>query len=451
MVSSTKGPSPFALVNYHLQAAGLEPMKAGNQKVRLTSEQADKLNGQLGKLTDTDRTAALQAFDHFKDQFEIVDRRPFMEAIGNVKPAGGDGEGPSSTARTRSVREALSDALSGNKPITSKEMKEVLDAVKTMLPKELQERVMAGFKEASADGTFKANTEARPAMVKSIAQADQQGGVSRAAEGMAKQRSSMLTNLMAKAKCFEDLVAMFMFQVAQDMQEEVKDKMDSIRKNDPNMPKLDRAASLVNAVKALPPDTQKNIAGRLEKALADGNVNIKNTDDMKPLQGWLDQLGQQKAAAQDAQADGAEGAYGAPKDLPPIDNAVARAMAKSDDPQLRDLGAIAESSVLAKDLEAIVAKGPEAFAKMSEDDLKGVAETMGKLERHIEEFKGDLPEEVREDLMKRQGQDMVSRQTQFEELKMLMNEYSQVMQALSNILSTMDNLAMHSIRKIEAR
>ncbi len=445
------GPSPFALVNYHLKAAGLDKELPKSGRVALAPEDAEKIQTQLAKLTPTDRASALQAFEQYNDRFEWSGAKKLLDVIGG--PAKPVGDPPTVAAPKRSVRTAQADSLADKKPVSGKEMKATISAVDSApAPEDIKDRVRAGIKEASS-GAFKADTEARPAMVKGLAQADQDGSVTKAAEAMNARRASGMSALMAKATCFEDLLCLFMFEMAKDMQNEIKEKMDLIKGGDPNMPKIDRMKALIGVMKSLPPEAQANVAQRLQERMAQGPIPLKDTPEMAPLKAWVGDAS--KGAAPKETPTGAKGAaaaYEAPKaELPAIESPIARAMLKSDDAELMGLGHITEAMVLAKDLDQYTHLGPEGMANLDESKIADVKDKMERLEGHLHELGDALPEDAKRALLRPPANDMVSRQTQFEELKMLMNEFSQVMQALSNVLSSLDNLAMQAIRKTEVR
>lgn len=440
-------PSPFQLVSqYYKDATGRDLPKNNAHRVPLSADEAQKIQTKVATLPPAEQAHVVAAFDQYQSRFEWSDARKLTDVIGGVKQ---QGEAPKSTAKPRSVADAFMKTLMDKKPTSAKELRDVVAATEG-LPKNLKDLVLAALPQASAEGHVKLeHPEARRAMVKEVAKADQDGSVTQAGEA-AKARRSTLGQMMAKAKCFEDLVALFMFEMAKDMQAEVKDKMDLIRRNDPSMPKLDRLSTIVKAAQSLPKDTQATIAKTLEQQIAADKVQVnKDGPGMEPLKAWLAEAKKTAAPAPAAAAEG-ESPYSA-AGLPPIGNDVARGMVDSDDPNLVVAGAVIEAQGLAKELEPLVKGGPEGFAKLSEEALLDVRDKMLRFDSLTRFFEKQLPESIQDDLKKPPTGDMVSRQSQFEELKMLMNEFSQVMQALSNILSTMDSLAMHSIRKIEAR
>jgi hypothetical protein len=452
--SVSSRPSPFQLVaQYYKDATGRELPKNNAHRVPLSADEAQKIQTKVATLAPAEQAHVVAAFDQYQSRFEWSDARKLTDVIGGVKQAG---EQPKSTAKKRSVGDAFMKTLIEKKPTSAKELRDVIASTEG-LPKNIRDLVLAALPEASAQGAFKPDhPDARRVMVKEIAKADQDGSVTQAGEA-AKARRTTLGSMMAKAKCFEDLVGIFMFEMAKDMQQEVKEKMDTIRKQDPSMPSIAKMSTVVKAAQSLPKDTQAQIAQSLEGLIkSDGFQLNKDGPGMEPLKKWLADakagVGAKPATKDGAAAPAADGEspYSA-AGLPPIDNDIARGMVDSDDPNLVVAGAVLEAQGIAKELEPLLKGGPEEFAKLSEDALLDARDKMLRFDQLTGFFAKQLPESIQADLKKPPAGDMVSRNSQFEELKMLMNEFSQVMQALSNILSTLDTLAMHSIRKIEAR
>lgn len=384
-------------------------------------------------------------------------------------------------------------------------MANLVSKAEALLPKEGQQFLAAVLKNAARDGTLQMDSNARKAFVKWMGGLDQEKNVTERAEVFDAKPSgnvSAFAQLMASGACFEDLLAAFMFHVIGQIEKETKDKMEEYAQSiDREQGQTNQAGSMQNTSKlmeslglddkqdvTLTPEQIKATKKSLEAVVNSAHAHA--TDD-----GLIDSTEATKIAEKLGRLDYPVDALVANAILnnmrrsgldlngplkPVIDWAVSKLSSDGKTPDLSPLPPIQDPSNPDDPVVAQLRSSPKLEDKIAsylvevfsaghskensntqlKDKMKGLKALEKDMlanpvaQKALNESAAASPSPTTEAATPAQAESAAttgpqkSRQQLFEELKTLQQELGQILQAVSNILNTMHQNAMNSIRAI---
>jgi hypothetical protein len=417
--------------------ASADPAK----KIKLKPAEVDQLLGHVEKLPAAEKAAALRTLDIFRDSFDFGGQEAAQKKLLNFVPKT---EIPlHAEGRVRSVQ-TLKEERAGE-PVTAsaKDIKgagnaldELAKAVGTAGAGVVSEAA-AAVKNVFDEGKIKASPE--------------DGGRKEYVKTMAKNTAHAFDPMeyydkMANSPYFEDRIMAFMGAHATRFMKEMNERLASF--DDPERHNRIREAfkpsmkDMLKMADRLDPQAKARVAQELHQTIQQNPKFFK--DEAAALVEWADagsKLPPPQAGAGDAKTL---------ESMPPADSKVIEAMKKSDNRQVREWGAVLAASEKADKLRAMAPQLETA----NEDTLRSMHKEAGAFKEQLELLKPLLPKDIQENVGQLKLDDLpeqidpTSRQIMFQQINVMMNQYQQIMQAMSEIINKMNEMAMDPIRKM---
>jgi hypothetical protein len=411
------------------------------KKIKLKPAELDHLIAHVEKLPAAEKASALRTLDLFRDSFDFGGQDAARAKLINFVPKS---ETPlHAQGRVRSVQEFKSEKAGQPVNASAQEMKqlgETVDELSRAGGPSLAAAATAAFKNAVDAGEIKPSADGgRKEYVKMSAQNASAGGFD----------PMSYFDSMANSPYFEDRLMAFMGANATRFMREMNERLEKF--DDPK-----RAAQIREAFRP----SMKQMLDMADKVTPEGRARIahsvhetlkQNPDffskEAPELVEWAEKVKQ--TPPPDSSAAHRE----ALQSLPPADNNVLTAMSKSDQSQVREWAAVLKTAAKADALKARMGEAG-SFETMGEGQVRELHEEAKSFREHLESVKDNLPKDMAAAVGQVQlaplppAQDPTSRQIMFQQINVMMNQYQQIMQAMSEIINKMNEMAMDPIRKM---
>ena len=415
---------------------GLQIMDAltdASKKISLKPGEVDRLLSHVGKLPAADKAAAIETLDLFRDRFDVADdgaRKKLLDFVPKTAAPVEVG------GAVRTVSAAQADSLKPTPQAKASDIKEtdklINDVKETAGPggEALAAELRHAKDQAFEENIVKPAPDARKAYVESIAKQPSKDPV----EG--------LFDKYARSPFFEDRLMAAMGRNSLKFMKEMNERMEAV--NDPKHEEEIRDAfkasmtKMLGMAERLSPEGKVNAAGKLAEFLQ-ANPNVVGGPE-------LEKFMEQARALPPAGAPNHDEAL---KALPVSDNTVIEALGKSQSPEVRQWAAVFKAAKGADQMKFLMAQNPT-----SDEDMRATHAKAKEWAATLNENKGMLPPDLQAKIGDVQldalpaAIDPTSRQMRFQQVNMMMNQYQQIMQAMSETINKMNEMAMEPIRKM---
>lgn len=426
-----------------------DAMTDASKKIKLKPDEVQDLLATVEKLPAAEKSKAVDVLSFFRDKFEIADPtalKLFEDAVPAATPV-------KSGALPRSVATQQAKALTKPTQVSAKDIQRTdaaIDGAENAGGKVLGDGAAAAVDQTFKDNDAKVHPEAQKARTKSVAKrqaasSDEAPAAPPAAPPAASNPTMALFEQYAKSPFFEDRLMAALgkagLKFMTDMNQKLASFDDPQREAQLRQIAKDDMAGMLKMANTLSPDAKSRVAQQIADFAKQGG---KVADPQ--LQAFIDSAGK----------PGADGKTPSPDDImkamPSSDNPIVKAMASSADPSVRGWGAVIQASDSAEQLKGMLANRDPM--KMSEDDLRAIVAKGHEFQAEVHGLQSSLPEDVKQQIGEVKIDDLpaaidpTSRQVMFQQINLMMNQYQQIMQAFSEIINKLNEMAMDPIRKI---
>lgn len=408
-----------------------------NKKIALKGAEVDRLLAHVEKLPEAQKTESIELLDYLRDRFSFDSETSAKKLLDTLPKTATPIE---VGGRVRSVQSAKSESVQKTPEASAKDIKET-DAA-------LDEMKRAGGEHGEALAG-EAATARKTVFDEGDIKASPEGGRKAYVESTAKH-SPMLDaiNEGATSLFFEDRLVAFLMKNGMKFMEDMNEKMaqfdDPKKLEDVRASFNDAAKKMLGMADRLSPDGKARVAQKLSTFL---KANPQVDKELPAYKAWAEKF----KASPSAKLPASASAEAVLKDLPPVDNKVIQAMANSDHKEVREFSAVFSAAERADAFRELT---PERVATMSEDDLRKLHGEMKGFSGELQRMKSMLPEDVAKNLKDLNVPELpaqvdpTSRQLMFQQINVMMQQYQQIMQALSETLNKLNEMAMDPIRKM---
>ena len=439
-----------------VQSKGLQiadAMTSPDKKIALKPDEVQSLLAHVEKLPAADKTSAVACLDLFRDRFEIADpaaKKLFLDFVPKTATPIEIG------GKVRTVAEAHAQSVTPPVTASAADIKDADKAIDGMRKaagphsEGMAADAAAALKAPFDDGQVKANPEGggRKAYVEGQAKRADLPPPPTPPSTQAKPGQGGVMKLFdeyARSPFFEDRLMAALGKNSLRFMNEMNDKLASFddpkREDDIRAEHKAGMTKMLEQADRLSPEGKARCAQQLLE-LAKTNPDLGGSE--KPaLMEWLEKA---KAAAPPAGTSPHE----LLDKLPPIDNTVIDAMADSNRGDVRGWSTVFKAADTAEQLKAL----PADVSTLSEDQVRAVHANADKLAGQLNALKSKLPPDMQKDIgdIKLDGLpaaiDPSSRQVMFQQVNLMMNQYQQIMQAMSEVINKMNEMAMDPIRRM---
>ncbi len=409
-----------------------------DKKISLKGPEVDRLLAHVEGLPAADRADAVQVLDLFRDKFEISDEAARKKLLDFVPKTAAPID---VSGRVRSVADAKIEAATAPKTASAKHIKEadgLIDAAANAAGGGKAGEALAGEMHKAAQSVFSDGD----------VKADPDGGRKAYVETSAKRNNGdptmALFDKYARSPFFEDRLMAALGRSSLKFMNEMNEKLstfdDPKREDEMRGLMKDNIKQLLAQADRISPDGKAKVAAQIAAFVKD-NPDFDGPPELKQF------LSQVKANP--AASDGHDDLLGS---LPPIDNSVVSAMEKSDRREVREWAAVFKAAHSAENIKR--ALGSADVDSLGEDKLHHLMDQAHDFQAELGAVKSMLPEDVQKELPDVKLKplpaqiDPTSRQVMFQQINLMMNQYQQIMQAMSEIINKMNEMAMDPIRKM---
>jgi chorismate mutase len=421
-----------------------------NKKIKLKSAEVDRLLSHVDKLPESERAQAVECLDLFRDRFEVADDAARQKLLNFVPKTATPIE---VGTRVRSVSDAARERATATPQASAADIRgadKVIDdaaAAAGAHGSPLADEMAAQQKQVFDDGDVKASADGgRKAYVETTAKRASTGSTPPNATDTSTplSRSMQMFEQYSKSPWFEDRLMGMLGRNSLKFMHEMNDKLANF--DDPKREAQIRDVADGNAKKMLAladqitPEGKARVAEQLMKS--DPPLNGPPA-----LMEWLEKVKKMPTPVGGASHDELL------KHLPPADNAVIKAMEHSDRREVREWAAVFKAAESAEQIKQALPP-PEAIKAMPEEEVRALHGQAKDFATKLKAMKSMLPQDLQDKIGDIQLDELpsqidpTSRQVMFQQINLMMNQYQQIMQAMSETINKLNEMAMDPIRKM---